>query len=79
MRFNFALAALAAFCFAAPASAQYYRYARPAYAPPAYYSGAAANGFYCMPMCQSDMTPCDPPEYKRTDGRCSNPTTGGIR
>ena len=79
MRFGIVLAALAATGFAAPASAQYYRYARPAYAPPTYYSGAASNGFYCRPLCPSDTTPCDPPEFKRADGRCSSPTAGGIR
>ena len=80
MRIGIALAALAAAGFAAPASAQYDRYARPAYTPPAYYSGAASRGAYCQALCPTDMSPCDPPEFKRTDGRCTNPSPGaGIR
>ncbi len=32
----------------------------------------------CQPMCAFDVTPCDPPEYKRTDGRCASPVVGGT-
>ena len=78
MRIGLALAALAAAAFAAPpASAQYYHTRRPAYAAPDYYAPAA--GFYCRPLCPQDVTPCDPPEFKRADGRCVNPASGGFR
>lgn len=81
MRFGLAVATAAAVGFAAaPASAQYYRYQAPAYAPPAYTPyGAAYGGGYCVKMCPHDLTPCDPPEFKRTDGRCANPLGGSVR
>ena len=31
---------------------------------------AAAPARVCQPLCQADMSPCDPPEFKRADGRC---------
>jgi hypothetical protein len=31
----------------------------------------------CVALCAMDTSPCDPPEYKRTDGRCNNPVGGG--
>ncbi|HPG02074.1 MAG TPA: hypothetical protein P5256_09590 [Beijerinckiaceae bacterium] len=34
---------------------------------------------FCQPMCSFDMTPCDPPEYKRADGRCASPLVGGTQ
>ncbi len=24
----------------------------------------------CVPWCPADLNPCDPPDYKRADGRC---------
>lgn len=24
----------------------------------------------CVPWCPADQNPCDPPEFKRADGRC---------
>lgn len=33
------------------------------------------NGQVCRPLCNMDMTPCDPPEFKRADGRCNS---GGL-
>ncbi len=33
----------------------------------------------CRPMCTFDMTPCDPPEFKRADGRCTSPLVGGVQ
>ena len=79
MRSGFALAVIAASVFsAAPASAQYYRYQRPAYTGPDYYA-PARGGFYCQKLCPMDVTPCDPPEYKRADGRCANPGGGNVR
>jgi hypothetical protein len=63
---------------ASTASAQYfYRppvvYDGPSYSP---YYGAPARAFYCVKDCTQDTSPCDPPEFKRTDGRCSNPAPG---
>ncbi len=31
--------------------------------------GLQPNG--CVKQCPLDLNPCDPPEYKRADGRCS--------
>ena len=39
-------------------------------------NAADQPGFYCRPMCPQDMTPCDPIQYKVTDGRCVAPGTG---
>jgi hypothetical protein len=25
----------------------------------------------CIPWCSGDLNPCDPPEFKAADGRCS--------
>lgn len=44
----------------------------------AYETPRAAVGL-CQPMCTFDMTPCDPPEYKRADGRCASPVVGGTQ
>lgn len=57
---------LAAASLAAPASAAK-RKSQPVSAPPA----AAARGPVCTPLCTADTTPCDPPEFKRADGRCN--------
>ena len=27
----------------------------------------------CVKMCRRDSNPCDPPEFKRADGRCQFP------
>ena len=43
------------------------------------YTPAPVAAPYCQPMCTFDMTPCDPPEYKRADGRCSSPLVGGTQ
>lgn len=59
---------------AGPAAAkQKHRKARPVY------ETARISAGVCQPMCSFDMTPCDPPEYKRTDGRCSSPVVGGTQ
>jgi hypothetical protein len=29
------------------------------------------RGELCVPWCPADLNPCDPPEFKRTDNRCS--------
>jgi hypothetical protein len=41
----------------------------------------AAREQVCRPLCNLDMTPCDPPEFKRVDGRCdfAVPSAGGFR
>jgi hypothetical protein len=31
----------------------------------------AEDGYYCVPQCREDFSPCDPLYYKRADGRCS--------
>ncbi len=35
----------------------------------------------CRPLCNIDMTPCDPPEFKHADGRCDAGVhnAGGFR
>ena len=30
---------------------------------------------FCAKLCESDMTPCDPPYMKNADARCANPGT----
>ncbi len=30
------------------------------------------RGRVCVPWCPADSNPCDPPEFKSADGRCSN-------
>lgn len=58
--------------------------AGPAFAKPKHrkavrnYSPAIAAGA-CQPMCAFDVTPCDPPEYKRADGRCASALVGGTQ
>ena len=47
--------------------------------PNPYYEGRSAFGDpapYCQKLCTQDFAPCDPPEYKRADARCTNPGTG---
>ena len=29
----------------------------------------------CAKLCETDMSPCDPPYMKNSDARCSNPGT----
>ena len=44
--------------------------------PNPYYTGQRGFGApaaYCQKLCLQDFAPCDPPEYKRADGRCTNP------
>ena len=50
---------------------------RGVYPNPYYQGGRRAFGDpspYCQKLCLQDFAPCDPPEYKRADGRCTNPT-----
>ncbi len=45
------------------------------YAPPGpVYEGRSAAGGdrICIKLCENDTNPCDPIEYKRSDGRCSS-------
>jgi hypothetical protein len=30
----------------------------------------------CVPLCNMDTSPCDPPEFKHADGRCDYPIIG---
>lgn len=32
------------------------------------------QGQLCIAWCPADLNPCDPPEFKRTDNRCSRGT-----
>jgi hypothetical protein len=32
----------------------------------------------CQKLCNTDTSPCDPPEFKRADGRCDG-GVGGMR
>jgi hypothetical protein len=61
--------------FGQPAAAQYDRRA-PVYRDPPPYATPYGRA-YCQKLCALDMTPCDPPEFKRADGRCTNPVGGG--
>ncbi|HMN73481.1 MAG TPA: hypothetical protein PKA55_16595 [Rhodoblastus sp.] len=75
---------MAAIALAAPgASAQFHHryppvYAAPYEAAPVYYS-ERVPAFYCVRECTQDTSPCDPPEYKRTDARCTSPSAGAVR
>ena len=42
------------------------------------YETAPVSVGVCRPMCTFDMAPCDPPEFKRADGRCSGAIAGGA-
>ena len=68
---SFVAALAAATSFAAPASAQYSRRA-PVYVEPPPPYVVPGRALACQPMCNTDMTPCDPPEFKRVDGRCNS-------
>jgi hypothetical protein len=70
---HFLIAAVAA-AFSLPATAQtMWGPFRDTRSP--YYEGRSIYGqpLVCEKLCTADMSPCDPPEYKRADGRCSNP------
>ncbi|MCC2106263.1 MAG: hypothetical protein KDJ40_01175 [Hyphomicrobiales bacterium] len=82
MRFvSLAVMAATATVLAAPgASAQYHPRYRIYDAPPLYEAYTTpTRGFYCVKSCERDLSPCDPPEFKRADGRCTSPATGGVR
>ena len=40
-------------------------------------TAATAQARVCQPLCQTDMSPCDPPEFKHADGRCDFGAYGG--
>jgi len=44
--------------------------------PPAYYSSRQDAG-RCIPWCDRDLSPCDPPSFKISDGRCAGITSYG--
>ncbi|MDE2578196.1 MAG: hypothetical protein KGL46_05270 [Hyphomicrobiales bacterium] len=60
---------VAAALLTAPADARHRRYQEEAYDGPAYTQRMSPR--YCEKLCTGDVTPCDPPEYKRVDGRCN--------
>ena len=66
---------LASLLMSAPAIAQQAGPYRGTYPNPAYEgrSGFGSPPPYCQKLCTQDVTPCDPPEYKRADGRCNDP------
>lgn len=37
-----------------------------------------AQAGVCQPWCEFDLSPCDPVEFKRADGRCANPVADGT-
>ncbi len=62
-----------------PPPAYGYRYQAPQAVDPGYYQrpgvvyegrSAAGDPRYCIKMCEHDMNPCDPIQYKRADMRC---------
>lgn len=76
MRSAFVVAALFAALAVDPAAAGHRRLS----GPDSDYGWApyARSARMCQPLCQWDMTPCDPPEFKRADGRCTNPLSDGT-
>lgn len=79
MRKILGLAAAALMLAAGPALAKHRHhhrgYQERAAAP---HSARYAPGGVCTPWCPFDLSPCDPPQFKISDGRCSSPvSTGG--
>lgn len=76
IRTAFVTAAVLASGLLAPADAQGYNPYRGFYPNP-YYTGRSgqfgAPAAQCQKLCSADFSPCDPPEFKRADGRCTNP------
>ena len=35
--------------------------------------GGSQDGRRCIPLCNDDLSPCDPIQYKTADGRCDEP------
>lgn len=52
--------------------------AAPAKARKKYTAKPATVARVCQPLCTADMSPCDPPEFKRADGRCDFGHVGGA-
>ena len=74
MRITFgAMVFVAAVSLATAASAQQPR-KRATAAPQS--TGETGAGPLCQRLCESDLTPCDPPEFKRVDGRCNGANYG---
>lgn len=71
----------AAVAILAPAASAQFHQRYPAYEARPYsaYEVAPSPAFYCVKDCMQDTKPCDPPVYKRADGRCVSPGAGGIR
>ncbi len=76
--FASATLSVAAIALLAPSASAQSHYRSRAYDAPAYraYEAAPSPGYYCVKECVQDFSPCDPAEYKRTDGRCTSPTAG---
>ena len=78
VRYGVLMASLAAIAgFAAPASAQRSRayVDESGYGAP-YERSARAPRAYCERLCERDMSPCDPIQFKVTDGRCAGINPG---
>ncbi|MDE2364316.1 MAG: hypothetical protein KGM42_16695 [Hyphomicrobiales bacterium] len=69
-----AMSLLAALVIAAPVSAKSKHSRARRQAAPV----AAPIVNVCRPLCAADVTPCDPPEFKRADGRCDFSPYGGA-
>ena len=72
-------AALGATVFAGEALAQVYYDERGRRVRGPYSEPAGPYAGRCRPMCTEDTTPCDTPQQKAADGRCSSPNAGSIR
>jgi len=72
-------AALGAAVFAGEALAQVYYDERGRRVRGPYSEPAGPYAGRCRPMCTEDTTPCDTPQQKAADGRCSSPNAGSVR
>lgn len=70
---------LGATTFAGEAMAQVYYDERGRRLRGPYSEPVGAYAGRCRPMCAEDATPCDTPQQKAADGRCSSPTAGSVR
>lgn len=73
-------ATLLATALSGPTLAQGYQPYR-GFFPNPFYDGRTGFGAptqYCQKLCSTDYSPCDPPEFKHADGRCTNPVPGRM-
>lgn len=77
IRVSLAAATVLVTALSGPAMAQGYQPYRGFFQNPFYdgRTGFGAQPAYCQKLCSADFSPCDPPEFKRADGRCTNPFT----